>query len=105
MTTQAIAIHSDEAAKLERVANILKTIAHPMRLSIVHLLEKNPRLTVTEICETLNSEQSLTSHHLQTMRLNGVLSVQREGRCMYYSLKRIEVSRLIECIEKCPQGL
>ena len=87
--------------KLERIAYILKTVAHPMRLGIIHLLEQHPRLSVSSICEMLGSEQSLTSHHLQNMRLKGILSVKREGRSMMYSLKEKDVSLIIECLENC----
>ncbi len=90
-----------EAEKLERIAFILKTVAHPMRLGIVHLLEQYPALSVSEICEKLNSEQSLTSHHLQNMRHKGILSVKRDGRSMMYSLKERDVSLIIECLENC----
>lgn len=94
-------IGKQEAEKLERIAFILKTVAHPMRLGIIHLLEQFPKLSVSEICEKLNSEQSLTSHHLQNMRLKGILSVKREGRSMMYSLKERDVSLIIECLENC----
>ena len=87
--------------KLERIAFILKTVAHPMRLGIVHLLEQHPQLSVSQICERLGSEQSLTSHHLQNMRLKGILSVRRDGRSMMYSLKEKDVSLIIECLENC----
>jgi len=90
-----------EAEKLEKIAFILKTVAHPLRLAIVHMLEQHARLSVNEICEKLDSEQSLTSHHLQTMRLKGILSVKREGRNMLYSLKERDVSLIIECLENC----
>jgi DNA-binding transcriptional ArsR family regulator len=94
-------LNEQEAEKLERIANILKTVAHPLRLSIIHLLEQHPRLSVSDICEMLGSEQSLTSHHLQIMRLKGILSVKREGRSMMYSLKERDVSLIIECLENC----
>ncbi len=94
-------INQQEAEKLERIAFILKTVAHPMRLGIIHLLEQHPKLSVSEICEMLVSEQSLTSHHLQNMRLKGILSVKREGRSMMYSLKERDVSLIIECLENC----
>ena len=90
-----------EAEKLERIAFILKTIAHPLRLGIIHLLEQYPRMTVSEICEALDSEQSLTSHHLQNMKLKGILSVKKDGRNMNYSLKERDVSLIIECLENC----
>jgi len=94
-------IDNQEADKLERIAYILKTVAHPLRLGIVHLLEQYPHLSVTQICKMLGSEQSLTSHHLQNMRLKGILSVKRDGRSMLYSLKERDVSLIIECLENC----
>ena len=95
------AINDDLVEKLERTASILKAVAHPMRLGIIHLLEQHPRLSVSEICEMLQSEQSLTSHHLQNMRLKGILSVKREGRSMFYTLKERDVSLILECLENC----
>lgn len=95
------AIDQKSVEKLERIASILKTVAHPLRLGIVHLLEIHPQLSVSQICDMLQSEQSLTSHHLQTMRLKGVLQVQRDGRSMLYSLKERDLSMIIECLENC----
>lgn len=94
-------LDEQEAEKLERIAFILKTVAHPLRLGIIHLLEQHPKLSVSDICTMLNSEQSLTSHHLQNMRLKGILSVKRDGRSMMYSLKERDVSLIIECLENC----
>ncbi len=94
-------IDKELSDKLKKVAYILKTIAHPTRLGIVHLLEQHPRLSVGSICEMLDAEQSLTSHHLQNMRLKGILTVKREGRSMMYSLKEKKISTIIECLENC----
>ncbi len=94
-------IDAELAEKLERIAFILKTVAHPTRLGVVHLLEQHPRLSVSDICEMLGTEQSLTSHHLQNMRLKGLLKVEREGRSMMYSLKEKDVSLIIECLDNC----
>lgn len=98
---EKIAIDDELAEKLERIAYILKTVAHPTRLGIVHLLEQYPKLSVTEICEALGSEQSLISHHLQNMRLKGILKARKEGRSVLYSLKERDVSLIIECLENC----
>jgi len=94
-------IDAELVEKLERIAYILKTVAHPLRLGIIHILELHPKLSVSQICEMLGSEQSLTSHHLQNMRLKGILSVKRDGRSMMYSLKEKDVSMIIECLENC----
>ena len=87
--------------KLEVVAFVLKTIAHPMRIGIVDLLSKNEELSVNEICSRLDSEQSLTSHHLQNMKLKGILGSRREGKNIFYHLKVKEVIGVIHCIENC----
>ena len=55
--------------QLEFAASILKAVAHPIRLSILQLLDNEKRLSVNEICQRINSEQSLTSHHLSNMKL------------------------------------
>lgn len=94
-------INEEEVEKLERIAFILKTIAHPLRLGVIHLLEQHPRLSVSDICERLDSEQSLTSHHLQNMKLKGILSAKKDGRNVLYSLKERDVSLIIECLENC----
>jgi ArsR family transcriptional regulator len=101
MTESTTYINGEEVEKLERIAFILKTIAHPLRLGIIHLLEQHPRLSVSDICEKLDSEQSLTSHHLQNMKLKGILSSKKDGRNMLYSLKERDVSLIIECLENC----
>lgn len=87
--------------KLEKVAFVLKTIAHPLRLGMVELLAHHERLSVNEICEKLNAEQSLVSHHLTNMKLKGILGSKREGKNIYYFLKMQEVMQVIACVESC----
>ena len=87
--------------KLEKAAYILRTVAHPTRLAIVDLLNQNTRLSVNEIGEILDVEQSLLSHHLTTMKLKGILRSEKEGQSVFYSLKEKDVPKLLECIEHC----
>ena len=94
-------INNLDSEKLEKVAFILKAIAHPMRISIISLLVANQKLCVNEICELLGSEQSLTSHHLSNMKLSGILGSIREGKNIYYFLKMREVVTVITCMNKC----
>ena len=89
------------AAKLEKVAEILKVAAHPVRLGIIDVLDKKGSLSVNEICRELESDQSLTSHHLKYMKLNGILTCKRDGQQMIYSLELTEVTSIIKCLENC----
>ena len=86
---------------LEKIAYILKTVAHPVRLGIVQLLGTNSKLSVNEICEKLETEQSLTSHHLTGMKLKGILTSKREGKNIYYSLKEKDITNIFKCLENC----
>jgi DNA-binding transcriptional ArsR family regulator len=87
--------------QLEIAANMLKAIAHPLRIAIINFLEDGKHLTVTEIHELLGIEQSTTSHHLGILKDKGVLLSKREGKNTYYYLKHDTLSNIIECISKC----
>jgi len=87
--------------QLEKAANMLKAIAHPMRIAIIQHLEDGEKHTVTEIHEFLKIEQSTTSHHLGVLKDKGVLSSKREGKHTFYYLKNEVLSDIIDCINKC----
>ena len=87
--------------QLEQAANMLKAIAHPMRIAIISYLDDGKRLTVTEIHEKLKIEQSTTSHHLGILKDKGVLASKREGKNTYYFLKHDQLSNIVDCISMC----
>lgn len=87
--------------QLEQAANMLKAIAHPVRIAIISFLEDGKRLTVTEIHEKLKLEQSTTSHHLGILKDKGVLASQREGKNTFYFLRHKQLSNIVECISMC----
>lgn len=87
--------------RMEKVAFILKTTAHPTRIAIVQLLAAQESMSVNDICERLNLEQSLASHHLSGMKLKGILSSHREGKNVFYALKMREVVDVIQCLAAC----
>lgn len=87
--------------QLDSAAEMLKAIAHPMRMAIIELLEEGRMLTVTEIHELLSIEQSSTSHHLGILKNKGVLASKRKGKNTFYFLKHERLSQVIECIGKC----
>lgn len=87
--------------QLEDAANMLKAIAHPMRIAIISMLEDGAKLTVTEIHQKLQIEQSTTSHHLGILKDKGVLTSRREGKNTYYFLKHDRLSNIIECLSGC----
>lgn len=91
--------------QLERSSNMLKAIAHPMRISILSHLENGTKLTVTEIHQLLNIEQSTTSHHLGILKDKGVLASKRDGKNTYYYLKHNSLSHVVDCVSKCCEAV
>ncbi len=89
------------SGQLEMAANMLKAIAHPMRLNILKYLDQGKKLSVTEIHNLLNIEQSTTSHHLGILKDKGVLASKREGKNTYYFLKHENLAKIIECVSQC----
>ena len=87
--------------QLDGAVNMLKAIAHPMRIAILSYLEDGKKLTVTEIHELLKIEQSTTSHHLGILKDKGVLSSKREGKNTFYFLKHANLSSIVHCISQC----
>ncbi len=89
--------------KLIAVAKILKTIAHPVKLEIMELLEAEEPINVSTIHERLEAEceLSMLSHHLAKMKDNGILTSQRRGKQVYYQLADRQLLRIFDCMEKC----
>ena len=87
--------------KLEEVASKLKAIAHPLRISIMNLLEKNGEMNVTEIHSKLKINQATTSHHLNILKINKVLESRKDGKKTYYSVRPNSIVRITDCISKC----
>jgi ArsR family transcriptional regulator, virulence genes transcriptional regulator len=86
--------------KAEKAAQILKTVAHPVRLKVVDLLEQKD-MTVGEIQNALGISQSLTSQQLSLMKSRGILKSHRVGKLMYYSIEMPEVLHILACLRKC----
>jgi DNA-binding transcriptional ArsR family regulator len=90
-----------EAEQLEMAANMLKAIAHPLRIQIINELIENEYLAVSQIHEKLGIEQSTASHHLGILKDKGILNSKRDGKNCYYYLKQKKISDIISCIKQC----
>jgi DNA-binding transcriptional ArsR family regulator len=86
---------------LEKAANMLKAIAHPVRILIVQYLEDGKKRTVTEIYKKLGIEQATASHHLVILRDRGVLSSTREGKNTWYFLRHPNLKNVLASVGEC----
>lgn len=84
---------------IKKAAVVLRAINHKLRQQILHLIEENKKMTVTEIYIQLRLEQSVASQHLAIMRRAGIVKTTREGKFIWYSVntERLdEISRFVD---------
>ncbi len=86
--------------KLARSAYVLKCLAHPIRISIIDLLEQSQRMSVSQLQEVLHIEQSLLSHHLINMRDKGILNTHREGKNVFYAIEDMNLVSILALLTK-----
>jgi DNA-binding transcriptional ArsR family regulator len=86
---------------LERVAPVIRTAAHPLRLRILDYLrrEGGPR-SVTQIIEAAGANQAVVSQQLRLLRDQGLLSARREGSFVLYDIANPSIFHLLECIRQ-----
>jgi ArsR family transcriptional regulator len=78
----------DEVYRLQ--AEVLKTLASPKRLEIIHLLANGP-CEVGRLAAQLGISQPNVSQHLALMRSAGIVEAERDGREVRYRLSDPEV--------------
>jgi ArsR family transcriptional regulator, virulence genes transcriptional regulator len=87
--------------QLEKASNMLKAIAHPIRIAILNHLEDGKKLSVSQLHNLLKIEQSTTSHHLGIMKDKGILNSKREGKKIFYYIKDESFNKIIDCVGNC----
>ncbi len=98
-----------EKAITQSLANIdsdfVKALTEPARIEILKLLILHGALDVQTLAEKMPQDRSVISRHLSLMKNAGLLSAQKNGRHMVYSvdgetaLKKSE--QLTESIRQC----
>jgi DNA-binding transcriptional ArsR family regulator len=73
-------------------ADVLRTLAHPRRLEIIHRLADGP-VEVGRLADELGLSQPNVSQHLAVLRVAGVVDAERSGREVRYRLSDPDVMR------------
>jgi DNA-binding transcriptional ArsR family regulator len=79
---------------IKKAALVLRALNHKLRQQIIKTIHDNKRLTVTELYVKLRLEQSVASQHLAILRKTEIVSTDREGKFIFYTIN----SRRIEAI-------
>ena len=74
--------------KLDYSCELMRALAHPLRLKILEFIDKNGM-----IYHSLEIEQSVTSQHLSILRLAGVIQTEKLGKFVHCKIN-------YSCVEK-----
>ena len=85
--------------KFEQMSEMLKALAHPVRLKIIAGLLKN-ECNVSQIQLALRLPQSTISQHLKVLRNVGIIKGRREGTKVCYKVIVKWVEVIIRIIDK-----
>lgn len=73
-------------------------MAHPTRVFIVDLLDREGPHCVCELAEEIGADMSTVSRHLSMLKNAGILQDEKKGTTVYYSLA-------CNCISEFMRGL
>lgn len=79
---------------IERAAQSMKAMAHPLRLKILCTLG-GQEVSVQEIVELVGTSQSNISQHLAILRDKGILSSRKDANRVFYKVGDERTLRLI----------
>ena len=83
----------------ELQAEISKTIAHPIRIAILHYLKEGEK-TVNELTETLGASQSNISQHLAILRQRQIVKTRKAGSTVYYRVSSPKISQACDMVRE-----
>jgi DNA-binding transcriptional ArsR family regulator len=86
---------SSDLELLGQKAELLKAIAHPIRLCIIRGLLREGECNVNNIQACLDIPQSTLSQHLAKLRSAGIVKGRRHGTEIFYQVANQEIARVV----------
>ncbi|MBG0970651.1 metalloregulator ArsR/SmtB family transcription factor [Bacillus sp. SRB3LM] len=87
-----------ERNDLERISEMLKVLAHPVRLQMVHHLLEKKALNVTELQWYFDLPQSTISQHLGKLKLHKAVAYERKGLEVFYRVDDEKVKQTLQIL-------
>jgi len=78
-------------------AEILRALAHPVRVLIVETLSKGDKC-VCELNDLADVDQSRISRHLAVLKRAGIVSDRRDGMKVFYHLRCPCILAALKCV-------
>lgn len=90
--------HTNDFETLASKAELLKAIAHPVRLCIVRRLMEQGECNVNKMQDCLKIPQSTISQHLGKLRDLGIIKGNRQGVEIYYQVINEDVQNVVKAL-------
>jgi DNA-binding transcriptional ArsR family regulator len=94
---ESMTMKEKERRRYELQADVLKALAHPIRLAIIQFLSREEKC-VCDIVDYVGTSQSNISKHLSIMKRAGILSDRKEGLSVYYRLNMPCALNFFQCV-------
>ena len=86
-------------SKLGVSSEILRALAHPLRIQILEFIDQHGVINVNKIYNSLKLEQSITSQHLKILRKTGLVDTSRDGKFIHYSLNYPKIHNVVKAVD------
>ncbi len=80
-------------------SNIVKALAHPLRLKILEYIDNKGSINVNKIYTALKIEQSITSQHLRVLRMAGIVHSDKEGKYVHYTIDYPTIEKTVKALK------
>ncbi|MGI5878545.1 MAG: ArsR/SmtB family transcription factor [Christensenellales bacterium] len=91
----------EQVRRLERYrapAEVLKAMAHPLRLCILMALYEHEGISVTAFRDRMRAPQSTVSQQLGILRRAGLVTAERTGKLVNYRIADGSIRSIVESV-------
>jgi ArsR family transcriptional regulator len=79
--------------------NICQAVGDPRRIQILYAIYDS-RQNVTELAEALDVPQPTVSRHLAVLRQRGLVSAERDGSAVFYTLTDTRIIKVLDVMRQ-----
>jgi ArsR family transcriptional regulator len=91
-------MNNRKRVRYETRAAVLKALAHPTRLFMIETLAEKS-YCVCELTEMVGLDISTVSKHLSILKNAGLVSINKKGKQVFYSLRMRCALNFLDCVE------
>ncbi len=96
MRKSKVTINDDQ---LQESSEVLRALAHPLRMKILEFIDKHKTINVNKIYNSMKLEQSITSQHLKILRTTDIVTTERDGKFIHYSVNYPKLTSVLKAVD------